>query len=707
MTDTTDTAGMTGQGESKPVRGRRAGPKPAARSRHLSRDHFAFFRALLEGVSLEAVWDRYMSVEGQRTDLRLVPATVAWIRAELAAAAKREARPGTARLLRLDVQRLVADSPHLPSLAQFAEEEGLEDEREVEQIEAYEARYGKATARMRRRAALLHRQLAALRWLEQVAAQDPAAGDAVASWLRPELAAFLAAADIFTLAQLSERINGLGLGWARGIKGIGTLKAQRIAAWVRDHADTIGVPIGEHTLRPRQKLRAGLLTTVVEPATDIRPLEKFIVPAALDGRAGRFRRPQEHCLLAADNDYDAILAWLRAKRGPASEAGSPLDGLGGDSAQMSDAPPSLLAWLAKLSNTQRSYRKEAERFLLWAIVQKGKPLSSMTAEDCIEYADFLADPQPRARWCGPRARERWSPLWRPFEGPLAPAARRQAVTILKSLYGFLVDQNYLMGNPWSAVPTPRALRQGLDVSRSLTAEQWGFVLRQADQAGQHSTAIRLRLALRLLYATGLRSSEAVQARVGDLRTVEYFDGDAGEHVRGWMLTVVGKGQKLREVPVPEDLVREIEEYLVHRGLPGDVLNSAVQGAYVLSVATDTPERAAELSKNTTGDALAGITESTLYRQLKACFAGCAKALRAVGDERGATRLAMASTHWLRHTHASHALANGVSVLEAQQNLGHASMSTTTAYVTTEQAQRVKAMAAFWRIAASRNSAASQ
>ncbi|NJN00808.1 MAG: hypothetical protein HC793_04365 [Aquincola sp.] len=62
-----------------------------------------------------------MTVEGQRSDLRLVPATVAWIRAELAAAAKREERPGTARLLRLDVQRLVQSTPSLPSLAQFAE----------------------------------------------------------------------------------------------------------------------------------------------------------------------------------------------------------------------------------------------------------------------------------------------------------------------------------------------------------------------------------------------------------------------------------------------------------------------------------------------------------------------------------------------------------------------------------------------------------
>lgn len=57
-------------------------------------------------------------------------------------------------------------------------------------------------------------------------------------------------------------------------------------------------------------------------------------------------------------------------------------------------------WLQALSNTQRAYRTEAERFLLWAITHKGKALSSMSNEDCIEYRDFLADPQPRSRWCG-------------------------------------------------------------------------------------------------------------------------------------------------------------------------------------------------------------------------------------------------------------------------------------------------------------------
>lgn len=573
-----------------------------ARSRLLGREHFAFFRGLLEGVDPEKLWDRYMSVEGQRTDLRLVPATIGWIRSELAAAARREERPGTARLLRLDVQRLVASAPGLPSLAQFAEEAGLEDEREADQIEAFEAQYGRASARLRRQAKLLQRQLAALRWLEEIAARDPAPGDAIASWLRPELARFLGAAALHTLAQLAERINGIGKNWARSVRGIGPLKAGRIAAWVKAHEGTIGVPIGRHTEVARSKVSAAELAAVVVPATAVRPLEKLVVPAELDGRAGRFRQPREHCLMEADTDFDAVLAWLHSKARP----------------DLSQAPGTAVSrtkaaddWLRNLTHTQRSYRKEAERFMLWAIVHRKKPLSSMTAEDCIEYAAFLGDPQPRPRWCGPRARERWSPLWRPFEGPLSAAARRQAVSILKNLYGFLVDQNYLMGNPWSAVPVPRAARQGLDVSRSLTAAQWGFVRERAAQAGDRSTAIRLRLMLDLLYATGLRTSEAVNARVGDLQAVSYLDAEAHSHVEGWMLTVIGKGGRLREVPVPDGLVEQIRRYTAHRGLGSDLASPNSRHAFVLGGAVDASERAAGLERSGDHDRSSGISASTL------------------------------------------------------------------------------------------------
>jgi site-specific recombinase XerD len=51
---------------------------------------------------------------------------------------------------------------------------------------------------------------------------------------------------------------------------------------------------------------------------------------------------------------------------------------------------------------------------------------------------------------------------------------------------------------------------------------------------------------------------------------------------------------------------------------------------------------------------------------------------------------------MRHSHASHAIAAGMPIEIAQQNLGHASLATTTVYVTTESKRRMKAVESFWK-----------
>jgi integrase len=57
---------------------------------------------------------------------------------------------------------------------------------------------------------------------------------------------------------------------------------------------------------------------------------------------------------------------------------------------------------------------------------------------------------------------------------------------------------------------------------------------------------------------------------------------------------------------------------------------------------------------------------------------------------------------LRHTHASHAIAGGMPIEVAQQNLGHASLAaTTTVYVKTEEKRRMKAVKKFWEARAVR------
>ena len=59
--------------------------------------------------------------------------------------------------------------------------------------------------------------------------------------------------------------------------------------------------------------------------------------------------------------------------------------------------------------------------------------------------------------------------------PRLNATPRHAVTILKNLHGFLVDQDHLMGNPWSAVGVPRTNGPKVNAGRSFSVAQWGLI----------------------------------------------------------------------------------------------------------------------------------------------------------------------------------------------------------------------------------------
>ena len=92
-------------------------------------------RGVVQGMDPAACWTRFLS-EGAGTNARVVRSTIVWIRGAFAAAAKREAKPGTARLVLIDAVHLADDRPQ-PTLEAFAIERGMEDFSAAEQLEAY------------------------------------------------------------------------------------------------------------------------------------------------------------------------------------------------------------------------------------------------------------------------------------------------------------------------------------------------------------------------------------------------------------------------------------------------------------------------------------------------------------------------------------------------------------------------------------------
>jgi site-specific recombinase XerD len=85
-----------------------------------------------------------------------------------------------------------------------------------------------------------------------------------------------------------------------------------------------------------------------------------------------------------------------------------------------------------------------------------------------------------------------------------------------------------------------------------------------------------------------------------------------------------------------------------------------------------------------------ITSSRLWDVTNRFFIATADAIE-VESPKTAEKLRRASPHWMRHTHATHALARGAELTTVRDNLRHASVSTTSVYLHTDQVKRARQM----------------
>lgn len=438
-------------------------------------------------------------------------------------------------------------------------------------------------------------------------------------WLPPRIVAALTAHGLSTLADLSVRVRRRRRWW-EPVPGLGPTGARHVEAFLVAHPG-----LGART-------SAALAATPQQP---LAPWERLRVPEALNGTLGQFRVRQEACLLNATNDYEAVQSWLSLHESP---------------------------------GTHRAYRKEAERLMLWAIVERGRALSSLTTDDAIAFRTFLRRPVPYGRWTGPACPRR-SPCWRPFVAGLSARSVAYALTVLRTMFRWLVEQHYVFANPFAGIRMRRRMeRTDIDAGHSFTQGEWRLARTIADalewtHGWSVPAAQRLRFLLDFGYATGLRATEFVDARLGDVRTDQH-----GDH---W-LRVRGKGERDGKVGLPPLARRALTRYLLERGLP------------------PTPERWAPgtpIVANLDDDA-ASIASLRLWRILRRFFLTAACALE---PERPALadKLRCASPHWLRHTHASHALARGAELVTVRDNLRHASIATTSLYLHGDEVRRAR------------------
>jgi site-specific recombinase XerD len=355
------------------------------------------------------------------------------------------------------------------------------------------------------------------------------------------------------------------------------------------------------------------------------------------------------------------------------------------------------------NHTALAYRREASRFMLWLSEVRGRDLASAQLEDVVRYRAFLADPQPRARWCGRKGAPVGSPQWRPFEGPLSPRSRRQALVVLKSMFHFLQDQGYLSRNPVTGVAMPRHSSPSIDAGRSLSPTQLALVMAAAAARKASPARDQLAWSVRFLHGTGLRLSEFTQARVESLRRVEVEDGAGsaeplpsgaaeaqstaciGEEVvsGGWVLNVMGKGSKPRDVAVASCQVDQLQALVALRH---PVCQAGDSTPLVVSWRRDATRR---------WQGQGGLSAQAFHRQLKTLMGEAACLARRQGRDADAQAIERCSTHWLRHTHGRAAIAAGVELDVVAAGLGHSSLAVTTLYTRPgirrhiEQARRLK------------------
>jgi integrase/recombinase XerD len=221
-------------------------------------------------------------------------------------------------------------------------------------------------------------------------------------------------------------------------------------------------------------------------------------------------------------------------------------------------------------------------------------------------------------------------------GLATPSLARHLVAI-KVFFRYLCNEGMLPSNPTDAMESPRLWKI---LPPTLTVEEVDALLRAPDTKtprGRRDKAI-----LETFYATGLRVSELSALTVDDLQA------DAG------FVRCVGKGDKERVVPIGRRALAAIAAWM--RGGRGEYSRRNPSCRAIFLSRLGLP-----------------LDRTVIWRYIRAYAreAGISKPIH---------------PHTLRHSFATHLLANGASLRTIQEMLGHADISTTQIYTHVDQSR---------------------
>jgi integrase/recombinase XerD len=272
---------------------------------------------------------------------------------------------------------------------------------------------------------------------------------------------------------------------------------------------------------------------------------------------------------------------------------------------------------------------DLDSFLEYLVVERGLRQNSLEAyqRDLIRYLTYLRDRNRVATSLDRTDVPRYLLALR--EADLTPRSVARHLSAIRQFHRFLVRQGRATEDPTSHLEAPRPWRRLPGV---LNSEEVDRMLAVREVVTPR--AMRNRAMLELMYASGLRVSELVGLRLGDV------DLSLG------VVRVVGKGDKERLVPVGDMAADSLRAYLkegrprLERGRASDHLFLARHGR--------------------------GLTRQRFWQLIQrvALAAGITKRV---------------SPHTLRHSFATHLLERGADLRSVQLMLGHADIGTTQIY----------------------------
>lgn len=353
---------------------------------------------------------------------------------------------------------------------------------------------------------------------------------------------------------------------------------------------------------------------------------------------------------------------------------------------------SCLDFLKQYDNnkaTFESYRREIERLIQWAWLIEKKSLLDLKRQDIENYIEFCL--APPLSWIGYKKVSRFTtrngeripnPEWRPFvatvskmdhknglkpnkkDYQLSQKATREIFTVLSSFYNYLVLEEKASINPITLIKQKskyiQKTQQQAQVMR-LSERQWQTCLdtvkkMATNEPDKHERTLFIISSLYLLY---LRISELCASRrwTPEMR---HFQQDS----QGcWWFKTVGKGNKMRDIAVPDDMLTALKRYRVSQQLTP-----------LPSINDQSPLLPKEKGKG-------AMTSSRHIRRLvQDCFDITMLNLRDMGFATEADSFESATVHWLRHTGISDDInMRGRPVAHVRDDAGHSSSAITDRY----------------------------